>query len=433
MQKDAENASLLAHLTADRRYLAMLGLGFSSGLPFLLVYVTQSAWLSEAKVPIETIGLMSELTIAYKFKFVWAPFLERYDAPIFAALLGRRRGWIVVSQIAVMAALAGIAFGDPSQWLAYTVAFSLALGIAGATQDITIDGWRITSVPVKKQSVMTAISEVGYRVGTLAAGAGALILADRYGWRTAYLGMAALMMVGAISAFLAPEPESDLSAKHEHPGFAATVIAPIKELAMRLGPLALPIFLLIAGFRMPGYISSAMAMPLFKHLGYSGTDIATVTKVFGFGVALAATFFSAYIIRKIGLMRSLLIGTVAGSASHLSLAWLSADGGKDFWLFALTTGIDGFAYAFASMVLINYMSALASTELAASQFALMTSLCAFPGSILAGTSGFIVAKTGFTLFFVLTSLIGIPVALLCWYVVGKHPDIFRDPERHGSS
>jgi PAT family beta-lactamase induction signal transducer AmpG len=397
------------------------------------VYVTQSAWLSEAKVPIETIGLMSELTIAYKFKFVWAPFLEKYDAPIFSALLGRRRGWIVVSQMAVMLALAGIAFGDPAQWLAYTVAFSLALGLAGATQDVTIDGWRITAVPVHKQSVMTAISEMGYRVGTLAAGAGALLLADRYGWRSAYLCMAALMTVGAISAFVAPEPASDITAKHEHPGFVAAVVAPIKEMVTRLGSLALPILLLIAGFRMPGYISSAMAFPLFKSLNYSDTDIATVTKLFGFWIALAATFFSAYVIRKIGMMRSLLVGTVAGSASHLSLAWLAADGGNDFWLFTVTVGIEGFAYAFAQVVLINYMSSLTATELAASQFALLTSLCALPGSLLAGTSGFVIASTGFTLFFVLTSLIGIPVAALCWYVVRQHPDVIPDPDRRGST
>src|ERR1700682_5913876 len=178
MQNDPEKASLLAHLLADRRYAAMLGLGFSAGIPYLLVYVTQSAWLSEAKVPIETIGLMSELTIAYKFKFVWAPFLDKYDAPIFSALLGRRRGWIVVSQL-------------------------------------------------------------GYRVGTLAAGAGALLLADRYGWRSAYLCMAALMTVGAISAFVAPEPESDFTASHQHPGFVVAVVAPIKEMVTRLGPLAL--------------------------------------------------------------------------------------------------------------------------------------------------------------------------------------------------
>jgi len=433
MQNDPEKASLLAHLLADRRYAAMLGLGFSAGIPYLLVYVTQSAWLSEAKVPIETIGLMSELTIAYKFKFVWAPFLDKYDAPIFSALLGRRRGWIVVSQMAVMLALAGVAFGDPAHWLGYTVAFSLALGVAGATQDVTIDGWRITAVPVDKQSVMTAISEMGYRVGALAAGAGALLLADRYGWRSAYLCMAALMTVGAISAFVAPEPESDITGSHQHPGFVAAVVAPIKEMVTRLGPLALPILLMIAGFRMPGYISNAMALPLFKSLHYSDTDIATVTKLFGFWVALGATFFSSYVIRRIGVMPSLLLGTVAGSAAHLSLAWLSVQGGGGFWIFVAAVGIEGFAYAFAQVVLINYMSSLTATEFAASQYALVTSLCAFPGSLLAGTSGFIIERTGFTMFFVLTSLIGIPVAALCWYVSGLHVDVTPDPERHGST
>jgi len=425
--------TLFTHLSADRRYAAMLGLGFSSGIPFLLVYVTQSAWLSEAKVPIETIGLMSELTIAYKFKFVWAPFLDKYDAPIFTRLLGRRRGWIVLSQIAVMLALAGIAFGDPAYWLGYTVAFSLALGVAGATQDVTIDGWRITAVPVHKQSVMTAISEMGYRVGTLAAGAGALLLADRYGWRSAYLCMAALMTVGAVSAFVASEPQSDFTASREHPGFVIAVVAPIKEIVKRLGPLALPILLMIAGFRMPGYISSAMALPLFKSLNYSDTDIATVTKLFGFWIALGATFFSSYVIRRVGIMPSLLLGTVAGSAAHLSLAWLSAHGGGDFWTFAVAVGIEGFAYAFAQVVLINYMSSLTATEFAASQYALLTSLCAFPGSLLAGTSGFIIGSTGFTMFFVLTSLIGIPVAALCWYVLRLHADVIPDPERRGSA
>jgi MFS transporter, PAT family, beta-lactamase induction signal transducer AmpG len=190
---------------------------------------------------------------------------------------------------------------------------------------------------------------------------------------------------------------------------------------------------MIAGFRMPGYISSAMAFPLFKSLDYSDTDIATVTKLFGFWVALGATFFSSYIIRRIGMMPSLLLGTVAGSASHLSLAWLSAQGGGGFWIFAVAVSIEGFAYAFAQVVLITYMSSLTATELAASQYALLTSLCAFPGSLLAGTSGFIIARTGFTMFFVLTSLIGIPVAALCWYVSGLHADMTPARRRHGST
>ena len=414
----AAKASFLSHLFSDRRIATMVGLGFSSGIPYLLVYVTQSAWLSEAKVPLATIGLMSELTIAYKFKFLWAPFLDRYDPPLLGRVLGRRRGWIIVSQIVVMLTLVGVAFGDPAHWLAWTVVFSLALGFAGATQDVVIDGWRITVAPLDRQPLMSSYAEMGYRVGILCAGAGALLLADRYGWRAAYLCMAVLMVPGMIAALLAPEPRSDIDrpAPRERPRFLATVVAPIMEMVRRLGPMAIPIFLLVAGFRMPGYISNAMAMPLFKSLHYSDTDIATVTKLFGFGVALCGVFFSSFIVARIGLMAGLLVGTVLGSASHLSLAYLAAHGGGDFWTFAIAVSIDSFAASFASIILITYMSSLTATALAGSQFALLTSLCALPGSLLAGTSGFVIERLGFEHFFVMTSLIGAPVAVLCLYV-----------------
>jgi PAT family beta-lactamase induction signal transducer AmpG len=161
MHGGPKKTSSLKHLFSDRSIAAMLGLGFSSGIPFLLVYVTQSAWLSEAKVSIGILGLMSELTLAYKFKFLWAPFLDRYDAPFFSRMLGRRRGWIIVSQIAVM--LAAVAFGDPAHWLAWTIVFSFALGFAGATQDVVIDGWRITVAPVERQALMSSWAEVGWR------------------------------------------------------------------------------------------------------------------------------------------------------------------------------------------------------------------------------------------------------------------------------
>jgi PAT family beta-lactamase induction signal transducer AmpG len=429
----AGTTSFFRPVVSDRRVAAMLGLGFSSGIPFLLVYVTQSAWLSEAKVPIAVLGLLSELTLAYKFKFLWAPFLDRYDPPVLGRLLGRRRGWLVLSQLAVAAALGGVAFGDPADWLGWTIAFSLALGFAGATQDVVVDGWRITVAP-GRQPLMSSWAEIGWRVGNLAAGAGALYLADAYGWRAAYLCMAVLMAPGMAAALLAPEPEADRAAHRAaagrgraggvgpaqpHPGFVATVAAPIKELLARLGPLAVPVLLMVAGFRMPGYVSSAMAMPLFKSLHYSNSDIATVTKLFGFGVALLGTFAASVVVPRIGMMASLLAGTVFGSASHLALAYLAAHGahGADgFWTFALAVSVDNFAYAFASIVLITYMSSLASSEHAASQFALLTSLCALPGSLLAGSSGFAIERLGFEWFFVATSLIGVPVAVLCWWV-----------------
>lgn len=235
-------------------------------------------------------------------------------------------------------------------------------------------------------------------MGTFVPGAGALYLADRFGWRAAYLCMAAAMSPGLIAAFLAPEPESDKTARHDHPGFVETVWAPIRELVTPLGPLAIPVLVMVAGFRMPGYVSSAMAVPLFKSLHYSNTDIATVTKLFGFWVALGGTFLASYVVPRIGMMASLCVGTVFGSASHLSLAYLAAHGGQgggDFWTFATAVSIDNFAYAFASIVLITYMSTLTATEHAASQYALLTSLCALPGSLLAGASGFVIERLSF--------------------------------------
>ena len=409
----------LQELFSDRRLVSMLGLGFSSGIPFLLVYITQSAWLSEARVPIQLLGLMSEMTLAYKFKFVWAPFLDRYDAPLLGRLLGRRRGWIVASQIAVALTLAGVAFGDPAHWLAWTIGFSLCLGFAGATQDVVIDGWRITVVPAERQALMSSWAEIGWRLGNLAAGAGALYLADAFGWRAAYLCMAALMAPGMIAALLAPEPPRD-EATGGRAGVWQTIADPIHELVGRLGPLAIPVLLMVAGFRMPGYVSNAMAVPLFKALHYSNSDIATVTKLFGFGVGVAGTFVASYVVPRSGMMVSLVVGTVFASASHLALAYLAVHGdhgGGEFWLFATAVSIDSFAYAFASIVLITYMSSLTSARHAASQYALLTSLCALPGSFLAGGSGFLIERLGFEWFFVATSLIGAPVAVLCWYVM----------------
>ena len=153
---EAERIPFWSALITDRRIAPALGLGFTSGMPFLLTYSTQSAWLTDAGVPLATIGLLSELTLAYKFKFVWAPFLDQYDPPLVGRVLGRRRGWLLVAILAVMAILAGIAFGDPGHWIWWTVGFSLALGIAGATLDLVLDGWRITSVrPPEKQAVLS--------------------------------------------------------------------------------------------------------------------------------------------------------------------------------------------------------------------------------------------------------------------------------------
>lgn len=393
----------------------MLGLGFCSGIPYQLVFYTQSDWWTQAGVAIAVIGLMGELAIAYQLKFLWAPFLDRYSPPLLGRWLGRQRAWIVAAQLGCLLSLAGVACGDPAHRLAWTVAFTLALGVSGATLDAAIDGWRINAAPQGKQALMNSFSEIGYRFGTLASGAAALSLGQHLGWQASYLIMAALMLVGTAAAWLAPATELDRRPQVRALGLIETVWTPLQDLQARLGRFALPVLLLIAGFRLPGYLTTAMSMPLFKHLRYSEDHIALVTKTFGFFIGIAATLFSAWLVRRIGILRALFIGTAAASASHLALAWLSAHG-TEFWAFCLAVSIEGFAYVLAQMVLITFMSLIVSREHATAQFALLTSLCAFLGHQLAAGSGLVVAKLGFTDFFVGSALLGLPVAGLAWWV-----------------
>ena len=408
-------SELWMHLRQDRRYLAMMGLGFSSGIPYLLVYYTQTAWWTHAGLPIGTIGLLGELAIAYQLKFLWAPFLDSFSPPLIGRWVRGRRGWILLALLGCMASLAGVAFGDPGNFLPWTIGFTLSLGVFGATLDAAVDGWRINAAPPGKQALMTSFMEIGYRFGGLASGAVALSLGQHLGWRASYLIMASLLVVGALCVWLAPETELDVRPRGPRPTLLEIVWTPLQDLVTRLGRFAVPVLVLIAGFRLPGYLTTAMSIPLFKHLQYTEDHIALVTKTFGFIVAIVATVFSAWVVRKCGILRSLFIGTASASASHLALAWL-ANHGTEFWAFCLAVSIEGFAYVFAQMVLITFMSLIVSKQHATAQFALLTSLCAFLGHQLAAGSGFVVARVGYAEFFTGTALIGIPVAVLAWWV-----------------
>ncbi|MBS0613428.1 MAG: MFS transporter [Proteobacteria bacterium] len=396
-----------------------MGFGFCSGIPYQLVYYTQSDWWSQAGVAVGTIGVLGELAIAYQLKFLWAPFLDDFSPPVIGRWLGGRRGWILLALLGCMFSLAGVAFGDPGHFLAWTIAFTLSLGVFGATLDAAVDGWRINAAPPGKQALMTSFAEIGYRFGALTSGAVALSLGQHLGWRASYLIMAALLIVGTACVWIAPQTTADGRPADRPPGPRSTLLGtlwtPLRDLVSRLGRFAVPVLVLIAGFRLPGYLTTAMSMPLFKHLHYSEDHIALVTKTFGFFVAILATMFSAWLVRRIGILRSLFVGTAAASASHLALAWLATDG-NDFWAFCLAVSIENFAYVFAQMVLITFMSLIVSKEHATAQFALLTSLCAFLGHQFAAGSGFVVERVGYAQFFVGTALIGIPIAMLAWWV-----------------
>jgi MFS transporter, PAT family, beta-lactamase induction signal transducer AmpG len=400
-------------IAADPTLALMLALGFSSGLPFLLILGTQAARLAEAKVPIEEIGLVSWVSLCYSLKFLWAPIIDEVDLPWLAKALGRRRAWLLAAQIGVVAGLVALAFADPAHSLTGLIVRAAITAFAAATQDIVVDGWRIDSAPPERQGLMAATYNLGYRFGLIIAGAGALYIADYSGWRAAYLIMASLMLVGMIAGLLSPRLPERESVDGASP--AEKFVAPLTDLWQRFGPMLAAILLFVALYRLPDFLSGVMANPLYIGLGFSKSQIATMSKVYGIWIGIAGAFAGGFAITRIGLMPALLIGGIAAAGSHLCLALLAASG-NSLPLLALSVSVENFAGNFAGAALIAYMSSLTSPAYAASQYALLSSLYALLGKFFGGLSGFAVEKVGFAAFFASTSLIGLPVAALCLFL-----------------
>jgi PAT family beta-lactamase induction signal transducer AmpG len=403
----------LATILRDPRLALMLALGYSSGLPFLLIFSTQSAWLREAGVSRSAIGLMSYCALAFTFKFAWAPFIDRYDPPLLAKWLGRRRGWMFLAQLGVAAGLVGLSFGAPAASLSWSITFAFLTAFAAASQDVTIDGWRIDAAPPERQGMMTAVYNLGYRLAMICAGAGALYIADFASWRAAYQAMAALTLIGMGACLLSPR--LDRAATAERPALRASFVEPLRDLAGRFGPALIAILLLVAFYRLPDFVSGVMANPLYIDLKFTKSDIATVSKLYGVWIGIAGAFGGGLAVGRLGLMPALLIGGVAASVSHLSLSYLALHGGR-LDLLTLAVSAESFASGFAGAALIAYMSSLVSPKFAATQYALLSSLYALPGKFVGGLSGIMVDAFGYPRFFAATALIGAPVAALCLIV-----------------
>lgn len=401
----------LRDLISDGRVALMLPLGFSSGLPILLVFSTLSAWLREAGISRTEIGLLSWVALAYSLKFLWAPIVDRYDVPLLARWLGRRRGWMVASQIGVAAGLSGLAFGDPASSLWLIVACALVTAFASATQDVVIDGWRIDAAATQRQGMMAASLQLGYRLALICSGAGALYIAEFVDWRSAYLAMAALMGVGLLASLAAPRLDSGPAAR-ERPSFARAILEPLADLYARKGMVLVPILLLVALFRLPDFVAGVMANPLYIDLGFSKADIANVSKLYGVWIGIAGAFAGGIALTRIGLWPVLVFGAFSAAASNLMFAWLASEGAR-LDLLVLSISLDNFASGFAGSALIAYMSGLTSPGFAATQYALLSSLYALPGKLIGGASGAIVDAWGYPLLFTGTALIGVPLVLLC--------------------
>jgi PAT family beta-lactamase induction signal transducer AmpG len=397
----------------DPRIGIMMLLGFSSGLPILLVFGTLSAWLRTADVSRTSIGMLSWVALAYSFKFLWAPIIDRYDVPGLSRLLGRRRAWMALSQIVVAIGLLGIAAGDPATSLTTVVMAALLVAFAAATQDVVVDGWRIDVAPTARQGMMAAAYQLAYRLALICAGAGALYIADFVSWRAAYTAMAALMGVGLVGTLLSPR--IDDNSVRGRMSLASAVYEPLADLFRRKGRLLIPILALVALFRLPDFVAGVMANPLYIDLKFSLSDIANVTKLYGVWIGILGAFAGGLALTRLGVWWTLLIGAVIAAGSNLMFAWLAVVG-HDLSLLTLSISIDNFAGGFAGSALIAYMSGLTAPGFAATQYALLSSLYALPGKLVGGVSGAVVDAWGYPALFTATAAIGLPLVILCLVV-----------------
>ena len=407
--------------------LRMLLLGFSAGLPLLLVFGTLSFWLREAGIDRTTIGYLSWVGLAYGFKWVWAPLVDRLPIPLLTRRLGRRRSWLLASQLLIIGALVGLALTDPRTALLPVVWCALAVAFGSATQDIALDAYRIESADTQRQAALAASYQTGYRLAMIWAGAGALWIAARAevvgvtgvvayqqgAWQTAYLAMAASMLVGVVTVLCSPEPERRAlpQAKNAADWLRGALIEPFADFLRRYGKQALLILALIALYRISDVVMGIMANPFYVDMGYTKDEVATVTKIYGVIMTLVGAFVGGGLAMRFGVMRVLMLGAVLSAASNLLFAWLGSRG-HDVTALIFVISADNLSSGIASAAFIAYLSSLTNINYSATQYALFSSMMLLLPKTLAGYSGRFVDAFGYSNFFTATALLGLPVLVL---------------------
>lgn len=405
--------------------LRMLSLGFSAGLPLLLVLGTLGFWLREAGIDRTTIGYLSWVGLAYGFKWAWAPLVDRLPIPILTRLLGRRRSWLLLAQAGIMLGLFGMASSDPQLALDRIVWCALAVAFCSATQDIALDAFRIESANTERQAALAAAYQTGYRLAMIWAGAGVLWIAARAevagavvsyqpgAWQTAYGVMAASMLVGVLTVLLSSEPVRRIlpPARNARAWLREVLVEPFADFLRRYRGQALLILALIATYRISDVVMGIMANPFYVDMGYTKDEVAAVTKVFGVIMTLVGAFIGGVLSMRLGVMRVLMLGAVLSAASNLLFAWLGTRG-HDLQALIWVVSADNLAGGVASAAFIAYLSSLTNVNYSATQYALFSSMMLLAPKWLAGFSGKFVDAYGYSQFFTSTALLGVPVLLL---------------------
>jgi len=435
----------------ERRVQSMLFLGFSSGLPFYLIFQTLSAWLRQDHIVRATIGMLAWAGLFSPLKFLWAPVVDRLQLPVLHRWLGRRRSWMLIAQLGIGACLLAISRSHPAISLRYVAIAAACLAFCSVTQDISIDAWRIESAPPEKQGAMAAGYQLGYRTALIVGSAGALGLAQAIGWQGSYTVMASLVIVGLITTLLVREPHpsaarSSLLAeartvawlerrahwppalKHAGGTFVGAVVSPLVDFLERQGAVSTVLLLLLIGScRLTTYAMGSMVNPFYIDHHYTLDQIATIVKGFGLPVSLVGVVIAGSLVVRMGVRRVLILGSVVMLLSNLSYALLATTHGPTLIGLIGANSIDNLGQALQSTAFIAFLSALTSPRYTATQYALFSSLFLLTGKLLEGTSGFVVDAIGYPTFFVYTASLSLLPLLMIWLLSHR-----RDLDPHAA-
>lgn len=397
----------LLQVFQSRKMAALLLLGFASGLPLLLIGNTLKAWMTVEKVDLGAIGWFSLASLPYSLKFLWSPFLDRFQLPF----LGRRRGWLILMQAALMVAIALMAFQQPKQALQLLAINAIAIAFLSATQDIAADAYRTDILTKREMGAGAAVFILGYRVALLVAGSLALILADRIPWSGVYLLMAGVMAIGIFATLRSPEPEAIGSPA----SLADAVVLPFGEFFQRQGVLqACLILLFITLYKLGDALLSNMTTPFLLTTGFTKTDIGAIQVGMGLIATIVGALAGGSILSKIGINRSLWVFGVLQAISNLSYYSLSLSG-KNYPGMVLAINIEQFCGGLGTAAFVAFLMSLCNQRFSATQYALLSSLMAVSRDLLAAPGGEIVKSTGWSIFFLISTATAIPGLLLLPY------------------
>ncbi len=412
-----------AAIYADRRIVAIFFMGFSSGLPLALTGATLGVWLAESRISLTTIGLFALVGLSYNLKFLWAPVMDQARVPWLTRRLGRRRSWALVAQIALIAALLGLGNTDPVADIELTALFAIMVAFCSASQDIVIDAFRIDLLEDHEQGAGAASTQFGYRLGLLAAGAGALYAASFGGWTLAYGVMAASVLVGVTAVLATPEPRREVEAglatgvAIEDMTFTewlkGAVVDPFVDFARRQ-PAWVVVLVFVLLYKFGDAFAGVMASPFYVDTGFTKIEIANVSKVFGVAATIVGVVLGGTVVYRLGIMKALLVCGILQMLSNLMFV-VQAVVGHSVPMLIVTIGVENVTGGMGSAAFVAYLSSLCNVAFSATQYALLSSFMAMGRTVLSSSGGWFADQLGWVSFFLLSTAAALPgLLLLVW-------------------